>query len=292
MKKKSLFFLKIITYIIVIYLLINKINYEDVLKITSDLNLLIFLFAIILFSFMFLIQSYYHYKLTNLIYKLDIDFKQWIQIFFKSTLFNTILPFTGTAYRAIILKKIGLSYKNFFLILSTIAIMYLGFFSYIFLNLVLFFKYGFLYPILLIILSLILFFTLYKKFYAILKYFNLKFFIALDIIFYKKALTFFILQFIFDFLVLLICIYSLSLYFSFEKIYYIFSTNYFVDRIGFYNYPGFGEYFMGIFFQILGFTFTSGAILKLIIRISQWLSIFLTFFFLSIFFFINKSNDS
>lgn len=291
-KKKFFFFFKIIIYLLVILLLSKKININQLSNLTTNINFYFFYLSVPLFSLIFFLQSFYNYKLTNIVSKLDISYYEWVKIFYKSSLFNSIIPFAGTAYRAVILKKTGLSYKFFIYILTTIALFYFIFFFFLFIFFVLFFKYNIFFSLVFLFLVIFIFSITKKYIFLTLKYFNFNFLTDLRLVFYKNIIILFFLQFIFDFIVFIVCIYVLNFNYSIDKLYYIFSTNYFLDRVGFYNYPGFGEYFMGIFFQYLGFAFLSGAILKVIIRVSQWLSLLFTFVILSLYVFAFKYYES
>lgn len=285
-------YLKFFVYIFIVYLLFSRIQIDNFIVSAKNLNLNYFSLCIIIFSTIFFIQNIYNYKLYTNVSELKISFREFLKLFYKSTIINLLIPFFGTAYKAFILKKMGLNYNKFLSVLAITIILYLFFFTLILVSFILLFEFNIYYFIIYLII-LMFFFIIISKYLAYLIYFfKLSKFLIFSKSFYKTLIIYFSLQFFLDFLVIFLAIYSLGYNYSIEQTYYIFSSNYLLDRTGFYNYPGFGEYFMGIFFQFMGFTFLGGAILKFTLRIGILLSLPLSFIILVIYLLIFKSNET
>ena len=100
--------------ILCFYLIIKKILAEDAnLNIFSNLEphlliLGIFFSAVVIFLYGSLV-----YKILKLLTNVKLKVRAWFYIFLNSQFLDSI-PFTGFIYKAFRLKKIGLSYSNFF----------------------------------------------------------------------------------------------------------------------------------------------------------------------------------
>jgi hypothetical protein len=121
----------------------------------------VYILLVLQFSFLFL-YNYRFFFSYNFFLKKKIKFSHWTYYFLKSLIYNNLLNFLGTVYRALFLKKRGISY------VKSTGILYLLYFSYLFLSLFLI-LFGTLFftnlilvlKILFILFSLAIFFFIY-----------------------------------------------------------------------------------------------------------------------------------
>ena len=223
------------------------------------------------------------------------SYSDWSKLYFQSLIINLIIPLSGTVYRAIELKKRDINYTKF------IAASYLLVGSYISLSLLLaslellFVNKNFseAYIILAGILILIIFFfgpiilenliNFFFKFKILSKYlvsiYNLfkiikKIFLKkkVIIILFLNTIIIHIFEIVLFYLVCSIFLENLNV----ETIILLFVVNFIMDRIPFIaEAPGLSEIILGFVGLSLGFVFTDGAIIKLLLRLLTYFSILL-----------------
>jgi hypothetical protein len=223
------------------------------------------------------------------------SYSDWSKLYFESLIVNSVITFSGTVYRAVQLKKRDVNYTKF------IAISYLLLGSYISISLIfvslelLFIKkiLSVVYIFLAAILVLIIFFfgpTILKnsikfffKFKILSRYLEsaLKLFEILKKIFsQKKTITILCLNTIIVhiFEIGIFCLVSAIILdnANLETIIILFAVNFIVDRIPFFSeIPGVSEIVLGMAGVSLGAVFADGAIIKLSLRLLNYLSILL-----------------
>ena len=101
--KRIYSYLKFFVYIVIVYLLFSRIQIDNLIVSTKNLNLNYFSLCIIIFSTIFFVQNIYNYKLYKNVSELKISFREFLKLFYKSTIINLLIPFFGTAYKAFIL---------------------------------------------------------------------------------------------------------------------------------------------------------------------------------------------
>jgi uncharacterized membrane protein YbhN (UPF0104 family) len=265
----------------------NNINF------ITDLIALNFKYVHILlvlqFFFLFL-YSYRFFFSYNFFLKKKIKFSHWTYFFFKSLIYNNLLNFLGTVYRALFLKKRGISY------VKSTGILYLLYFSYLFLSLFLI-LFGTLFftnlilvlKILFILFSLAIFFFIYflkkiitfiikRKILAKITYSVINEFFIFKNYSKKKSLNnFFILNLfgngaILFVIEIFIFFFAYRIFFSdsyYSNIFLLFAILFILDKIPFIgNIIGVSEILYGFIFVNVGLDFYQGVVIKLICRVT------------------------
>ncbi len=225
------------------------------------------------------------------------SFIEWLKIYFESLIFNVLVSHTGSAYRATELKKKNVAYKEF------LGIYYISYLSYLTINLLLIvielsflkfvskdFKIFTLIGFFLIFLITFLTPSILSIFINLLKNFKFK---ILDKIFNNlKIILNFIKKSFFSFKLILILIIFGFLTHFFEILLFYLSYNFFIDNFKieimillfavsflldrmpvFSTIPGVSEtIFAGISIPF-GLFFYEGFLIKLLLRITAYLSI-------------------
>jgi len=286
-KKNLNIFIYFFWFICVTYLLyniiknFNQFTLKNIIK--FDQLFFIFIFFLILSN----VYSYRFFFFLKKLNKYTVNFIDWSELFFKTSLMNLFLQGSGHLIRAVELKKKNVGYTTFISI--NLFILILQFFLFnIFSILILLYlireeKIVLLYLFILILLSSILvrknFFLILinfiknilyfykKKFTSILKNFSINyhiFFLPKNIlIFFFFTLVIFFLQVII-FHVIIKNILPSSTFFQILLIFlFIFFMGY-VPIIK--NLFGINELLVGMFVETLDFHFFSGAIIQLIFR--------------------------
>jgi hypothetical protein len=220
------------------------------------------------------------------------SYSDWSKLYFASSIINLIIPFSGTVYRAIELKKRDINYTKF------IALTYLLIGSYILISLLLaslellFINQNFfeVYIILAGILIAIIFFfspiilenliRFFFKFKIFGKYFvsTYNLFEIIKKIFLKKKVI--IILFLNT---LIIHIFEIVLFYlicnifleniNTQTIILLFLVSFILDRIPFIaETPGLSEIILGSIGLSFGFVFVDGAIIKLLLRLLNYFS--------------------
>ena len=287
-------------------------NYIEI-KLKDNVNtiLLIIFFKIIHLNLLSL-RNYSIYKIcANYTGK----FIDWSQIFYESLIFNTLISHTGSIYRAFETKKRGLEYKKY------IGTFYILFTSYILINVMLVivelmfletvsfhFKINLLFIFLIIliitiyspkILQIIVqydFFKMkvykYKIIKRILDTYELIFSFIKSQSFLKKTIIYLLGYGVIIHLIELYIFYISSTIIQteiiFKTVLILFGLNFVLDRIPFIsNIPGINEVLFASISIPLGFFFYEGLILKLMLRVTGIISIFVNFL---VFYFLNIKN--
>lgn len=265
----------------------NNINF------ITDLIALNFKYVYILLVLQFFLLFLYNYRFFfsyNFFLKKKIKFSHWTYFFFKSLIYNNLLNFLGTVYRALFLKKRGISY------VKSTGILYLLYFSYLFLSLFLI-LFGTLFftnlilvlKILFILFSLAIFFFIYflkkiitfifkRKILAKITYSVINEFFIFKNYFKKKSLNnFFILNLFGNGAILFaieifIFFFAYRIFFSdsyYSNIFLLFAILFILDKIPFIgNIIGVSEILYGFIFVNLGLDFYQGVVIKLICRVT------------------------
>ena len=284
----------------------NNINFITSLIVTNFHYVCLILLLQFLFYFIYNCRTYFSYKFFL---KKNIEFKNWTYFFFKSLIYNNLLNFLGTIYRAILLKKIGISYVR-----ST-GILYLLYFSYLFVNFflivlgILFFtdmiiKEKFFFLLFLITLSSFIYFfhdvivflckkkfskisaPFIKEFLFLKKYFkkSLSNNLFLFNLFGNAIILFVIELFIFYF--------AFSIFFvdySYSNIFLLFVIAFILDKIPFINnIIGLNEILYGLIFTNVGLDFYQGVVIKFICRITGIVTLITYYLYILIFIRGNK----
>ena len=122
--KTYLKYFSFIIFFICIFIVSLEV-YNNIIFIT-DLIALNFKYVYILLVLQFFFLFLYNYRFFfsyNFFLKKKIKFSHWTYYFFKSLIYNNLLNFLGTVYRALFLKKRGISY------VKSTSILYLLYFS-------------------------------------------------------------------------------------------------------------------------------------------------------------------
>lgn len=307
MKKNKLFniFKNILIFLCIIYLfyeLYRNFNYMET-KFTENKNSF---FIIILINIIFHnLLSLRNFSLYKICAKYTGKFNDWSQIFFESLIFNVLISHTGSIYRAIETKKRGLEYKKY------IGIFYILFTSYILINVLMIIiemmflqEVSFQFKLNLFLIFLTLFVLiiyspktvnifikqniLKKKFQKsnlvnkIIKNYELIYFFIVTQSFLKKT-VFYLLVYgiIIHFFELYIFYLSSSIIQSdlaIKLVLILFGLSFILDRIPLIsNIPGMNEILFASISIPLGLFFYEGLILKLILRITGVISIFINY---------------
>ena len=100
--------------ILCFYLIIKKILAEDAnLSIFSNLEPHLLILGVFFSTIVIFLYGSLVYKILKLLTNVKLKVRAWFYIFLNSQFLDSI-PFTGFIYKAFRLKKIGLSYSNFF----------------------------------------------------------------------------------------------------------------------------------------------------------------------------------
>jgi hypothetical protein len=297
------FYIKFILFIIFFSILFIEVikNKNLIIKIIND-NKIFFTYILFLQLFYHLILNYRAYVLYNKFSKKIISFSFWSKTFFKSLIFNISLNLTGTIYRALTLKKIGMKYEVF------LAILYVLFFSYFITNflcivLELFFftditfYFKLIYLLAYLILTYFFFyspkilnfflkkFTLLKNYLKIIITIN-NFIISFnkkELLISKNFINIFGFSLILHLLEISIFIISYNIFFpkfSVEIILLLFAISFLLDRIPFLtNIVGSSEVLFGFFSTFLGLLFYEGMLIKFLIRLTGMFAIFISYIF-------------
>jgi hypothetical protein len=289
-------YLKFFFFLICVGFLFYKFN-ENFSDILGRLQLRIFEISFILFcTVIFLnIINLRAFLLIKSSVGYAYSYSDWSKLYFASLIINLIIPFSGTVYRAIELKKRDINYTKF------IAVNYLLVGSYISISLLLaslellFINKNFsiAYITLAGILILIIFFfspiilenliEFFFKFKVLSRYLKsaLKLFKILKKTFSKKKIIAIlylntIIVHIFEIaLFYLVCSIFLE-NLNIQTIIILFAVSFIFDRIPFVaEIPGLSEIILGFLSLSLGFFFVDGAIIKLLLRLLNYISILL-----------------
>ena len=265
----------------------NNINF------ITDLIALNFQYVYILLVLQFFFLFLYNYRFFfsyNFFLTKKIKFNHWTYYFFKSLIFNNLLNFLGTVYRALFLKKRGISY------VKSTGILYLLYFSYLFLSLflilfgILFFtNFILLQKFFFILFSLAAFFFIFflkeiitflfkKKILFKILYSAINEFFIFKNYFKKKFLNIFFLINLFGIGAILFIIEMFIFFFAYRiffsdyyylNIFLLFAIVFILDKIPFIgNIIGLSEILYGFIFVHIGLDFYQGAIVKLICRMT------------------------
>jgi len=277
------------------YLIINVIN-------NNTVTILCVLFLQVFYLLTLNFRTYLLYKKFS---KKILTINYWSKIFFKSLIFNISLNFTGTIYRALTLKKIGIKYSLF------LGILYLLFSSYFIVNffciiieLFFFTKFSLYFKVIYSIFYFILiFFILYlpnilnfffRKFLRlnrnILKIINKNNFLInfsrKNFIDSKNIISIFGLAFVLHIIEISIFILSYNIFFpnfNVETLLLLFAVSFLLDRIPFLsNIIGSSEVLFAFLSKFFGLLFYEGLLIKFIIRITGVLAIFACYCFSSL----------
>ena len=282
--------------ILCFYLIIKKILAEDAnLSIFSNLEphlliLGVFFSAIVIFLYGSLV-----YKILKLLTNVKLKVRAWFYIFLNSQFLDSI-PFTGFIYKAFRLKKIGLSYSNFFssyififftwmisssllfflqlvflsLFLNQIKIFYISLLI-MFFNLTLIFSFKF---IKFLIKKKFIELFLINKIYDIFKFVDLN--LKIKNIMLLVKFSFFIQ--IFEFTLYIISAYFFQYDLDLINIYEIFLV---ISIVGFFPITpkniGISELVAGALLSYQGFNFIDGVMLQIFVRVLYLISVALLF---------------
>jgi hypothetical protein len=223
------------------------------------------------------------------------SYSDWSKLYFESLIANSIIDFSGIAYRAIQLKKRSINYTKFIVISFLLLGSYISI-SLIFVSLELLFAKKTLsqvYIILATIFILIIFFfspTIFKnlinfffKLKILRKYLGsvTKLFEVLKKIFFKKKIIY-----ILCLNTIIIHVFEIGLFylmcdifldnFNIQIIIIFFAVNFIIDRIPLFSeIPGVNEIILGLVGVPLGIFFVDGVIIKLALRLLNYFSILL-----------------
>ena len=249
----------------------------------------VYILLVLQFIFLFL-YNYRFFFSYNFFLKKKIKFSHWTYYFFKSLIYNNLLNFLGAVYRALFLKKRGISY------VKSTGILYLLYFSYLFLSLFLI-LFGTLFftnlilvlKILFILFSLAIFFFIYflkkiitfiikRKILAKITYSVINDFFIFKNYFKKKLLNnFFILNLfgngaILFVIEIFIFFFAYRIFFAdsyYSNIFLLFAILFILDKIPFIgNIIGVSEILYGFIFVNVGLDFYQGVVIKLICRMT------------------------
>jgi hypothetical protein len=302
--KYSVFF---IFFIFIIYEINSNFNFVKSKLITQFPILLIIIIAHILHHNILSLRIYFVLRIcTNFVG----TYIQWLKIYFESLIFNILISHTGSVYRAAELKKKNVAYKEF------IGVYYISYLSYLIMNLFLvlmevlliknvsqefklitfgtfisIFLIGFLVPIFSI--YVIKYFKRFKLVFFEKITYNLNFiflFIKKSFFTLKTIIILIIFGILSHFFEILLFYLSYDLFisdFKIEIMILLFTVSFLLDRIPiFSNIPGVTEtIFAGIGIPF-GLFFHEGFLIKLLLRITGYVSICFNF----IFSYISNSN--
>ncbi len=307
MNKNKLFniFKNIIIFLCIIYLfyeLYKNFNYIETKFTENKNNFFIIILINIIFHNLLSLRNFSLYKICA---KYTGKFNDWSQIFFESLIFNVLIAHTGSIYRAIETKKRGLEYKKY------IGIFYILFTSYILINVMMIiiemmflqevsFQFKLNLFLIFLILSVLIIYSpkivnIFIKYNILKKKFQ-KFNLVNKIIKnYELIYLFIATQSFLKKTVLYLLVYGIIIHFFELYIFYLssliiqsdlaiksvlilFGLSFILDRIPLIsNIPGMNEILFASISIPLGLFFYEGLILKLILRITGIISIFINY---------------
>ena len=306
LKKKLNIFTYFFWFSAIVYLLyktnndLNNFSLE--IKIEFEQLFFVFIFFLILIN----IYSFRFFFFLKKLNKYSVNFIDWSELFFKTSLMNLFLQGSGHLLRAIELKRQNIGYTAFISINFFISIVHFLLFNIIFF-LILFSSIKEEKIILLFLFILILFLFILvkknfflilinfikkkinffqKKIFSILEFFLLyskNFFLAKNIlIFFLFTLVIFLIEFFIYYIIITTILTSVS----FFQIILIFILIFLLNSIPILrNLIGINELIVGMFIETLNFYFTDGAMIHIIVRVMGSLSVIvmsLFCFFLSL----------
>jgi len=311
LKKNLNMFIYFFWFICIIYLFYQIIKNFNQLSV--EISRIEFDQLFFIFIFYFIILNVYSFRFFFFLKKLNkysINFIEWSELFFKTSLMNLFFQGSGHLIRAIKLKKKNVRYAAFININFFIYILH-----FFFINIISILILSFLLKeeksilLYLFILILFLFILLRKRFLLFLINFIKK-----NFSFYKKQFTSILKNFSFNYYnfflpknVLIFFLFSLVIFLLDFFIYYIIaknilpSGNFFQIMLIFLfilllnyipilkNLVGINELFVGMLVESFDFYFLSGAVIQLILRLTSNISVIvmsLFYYFLS----INRKN--
>lgn len=317
MDKNKLFklFKNILILICIIYLFYEiYVNFSYIeIKISKYKNIFFLIIAVKIINQNLL--SLRNFSLYKICANYKGKFNDWSQIFFESLIFNVLVSHTGSVYRAIETKKRGLEYKQY------IGIFYILFTSYILINIMMVlielmflqevsfqFKLNLSFIFLFLSVSIIyapkivnifIEFNFFKKnldrfefIKKIIKTYELIFLFIKSQSFLKKTI-FYLLGYgiVIHFVELYIFYISSEIIqpdLTIKTVLILFGLSFILDRIPLIsNIPGINEILFASISIPLGLFFYEGLILKLTLRITGIISIFINYL---MFYILNMSN--
>lgn len=298
-------FLRVLKYLIIFicfYIIYFKISQENLfLKKISNINKFDFSTLIINSILIITLYSLFIYRVMCNAANLSISKKNWMNIFFNSQLYD-VIPFLGFFYKAACLKKKNFSYKNYLLSYLLIFVGWIFIYCILFsletfliFNINLNNHYIYFSTFFLFFAFSIIFFI--KFFFFIKNKFNSNFFLIKklkDIIIFlsininkKNFLIFIKYGFAIHFLEFFLYYFSvgfLKVEISFIYIFIIFVVASIVDF-----FPitpknlGISELVSASLLNIIGFDFTTGVLIRVVIRFSNMFAIIILFFINNLF---------
>ncbi len=307
MNKNKLFniFKNIIIFLCIIYLfyeLYKNFNYIETKFTENKNNFFIIILINIIFHNLLSLRNFSLYKICA---KYTGKFNDWSQIFFESLIFNVLISHTGSIYRAIETKKRGLEYKKY------IGIFYILFTSYILINVMMIiiemmflqevsFQFKLNLFLIFLILSVLIIYSpkivnIFIKYNILKKKFQKSNLVNKIIKNYELIYLFIATQSFLKKTVLYLLVYGIIIHFFELYIFYLssliiqsdlaiksvlilFGLSFILDRIPLIsNIPGMNEILFASISIPLGLFFYEGLILKLILRITGIISIFINY---------------
>ncbi len=307
MNKNKLFniFKNIIIFLCIIYLfyeLYKNFNYIETKFTENKNNFFIIILINIIFHNLLSLRNFSLYKICA---KYIGKFNDWSQIFFESLIFNVLISHTGSIYRAIETKKRGLEYKKY------IGIFYILFTSYILINVMMIiiemmflqevsFQFKLNLFLIFLILSVLIIYSpkivnIFIKYNILKQKFQKSNLINKIIKNYELIYLFIVTQSFLKKTVLYLLVYGIIIHFFELYIFYLssliiqsdlgiksvlilFGLSFILDRIPLIsNIPGMNEILFASISIPLGLFFYEGLILKLILRITGIISIFINY---------------
>jgi len=284
---KKIFFL---FFVICLLFIANKIylNFEYLIK--SFNNNYLSLISLIIISFFFQnLIAFRNIFLLKKYTKISVNFLEWQRIFFNSLLFNSVVILVGTAYRAKVLKNLGISYSKFVtfsyynyslyifcsLLFIILELIFLGYTNlvifYIFVFSILLFLIIFYFPN---ILNNLLKFIKFKRIANLIANVFRVIFLVKNIFKNLELLKFSII------LVFIVHIFELLIFYiicnmfienlTLKSFFLLFGAKFILDKLVLTrNLLGFNEILFGLFSSLLGFDLAITTIIKTIHRFIQ-----------------------
>ena len=294
-----------ITYLL--YKIIKNFNqFSEEIRIEFDQLFFVFIFSLALAN----VYSSRFFLFLNKLNKYPINYIDWSELFFKTSLMNLFFQGSGHLLRAIELKKKHVGYTTFISVNLFIFLLHFFFFNIIFFLILLYFIKEEKIILLNLSITILLSFILVKKNFFLISI-NL---IKKSLSFYKKNLTLILKNFSFNYGIFFLpknllnfFFFTLVIFLLESLIYYIIADNilpsgnlfqatliflliFFLNSIPILkNLFGINELLVGMFVETLDFYFASGVIIQLIVRSTSSISVIVMsifYYFLS----LNRKN--
>ena len=107
---KFLRFFTFFCFFFICYKFIVNYNFLNLILVENKFNFFILLLLFITYQILLSFKNFYVLKRY---FKINIKFTKWQELFFTSILYNITIAFTGTIYRAKKIKKLGMPYSKY-----------------------------------------------------------------------------------------------------------------------------------------------------------------------------------